>query len=107
MNELTDLERAAIDLVARENWPDFQPDALRVLKRENTGAGRYTYLSDEREQVLPDGMYSAQGRMIALPSVSNGMGFVVDVVSSRINYLEIFTFGNNGWDGNEQEWRIV
>ncbi|HEY0464258.1 MAG TPA: hypothetical protein VGC79_08620 [Polyangiaceae bacterium] len=107
MNELTGLERAIVELVARENWGEFRTDALHVLKRENTGAGRYTYLADGYEQALPDGSYSSQGRMIELLDVRNGLGFVVDVANSRISHIELFTFGNDEWDGSESGWKIV
>jgi hypothetical protein len=107
MSELTDLEREVIELVARENWPKFRADAVSVLSRENTGAGRYTYLADGHEQALPDGSYSAQGRMIELPGVRNGLGFVVEVSSSRISHIEFFTFGNDEWNGGEQGWKVI
>ena len=107
MNEPTDLERAVVEVVARENWGEFRTDALRVVNRENTGAGRYTYLADEREQALTDGSYSAQGRMIELRGVRNGLGFVVEVVNSRISHIELFAFGNDEWDGSESDWKII
>jgi hypothetical protein len=107
MNELTDLEREIVEMVARENWGEFRTDTLRVLSRENTGAGRYTHLADGREQALPDGSYSAQGRMVELRGVRNGLGFVVDVANSRISHIELFTYGNDEWDGSESDWKIV
>ena len=107
MNELTNLERAIVDMVARENWGEFRTDALRVSKRENTGAGRYTTLADGYEQALADGEYSAQGRMIELLGVRNGLGFVVDVTNSRVNHIEPFTFGNDEWNGSENGWKII
>ena len=39
--------------------------------------------------------------------VRNGLDFVIDVSSSRINYIEIVTSGNDQWDGSEEEWRIA
>ena len=105
--ELTPLEREVVSMTARENWPNFREDGLRVTKRENTGAGRFVYLEDKHRQVLADGLYSAQGRLIELTGVQNGLGFVVAVSSSRIDYIELFTYGNVGWDGVEREWRIV
>ncbi len=41
------LEQAVIGLVAAENWPGFRVDGLRVKRRENSGAGRNTYLDDQ------------------------------------------------------------
>lgn len=104
---MTDLEREVVDVVARENWQGFRTDGLKVLRRENTGAGRYTYLADGHNQTLPDGSYSAQGRMIELRGVRNGLGFVVEASSSRISHIELFTFGNDEWDGSEEVWKIV
>lgn len=90
---LTPLERDLVDRTARENWPGFQTDRLEVVRRENTGAGRYVYLRDGREQDLPDGTYSEEGRMIEMVGVPNGLGFAIDISASRINYVELFTFG--------------
>lgn len=107
MNELTELEREIMEMVARENWGAFRTDTLSVVRRENTGAGRYTYLADGNEQVLPDGSYSAQGRMVEVRGVRNGLGFVVEVANSRISHIELFTFGNDEWDGSESDWKII
>jgi len=106
-DELTSLERAVIALTASENWPDFRDDAVKVVRRENTGAGRFTYLNDGLGQKLPDGFFSAQGRLIEIPGLRNGLGFEIAVSSSRIAYIEFVTYGNVTWDGSEDGWRIV
>jgi hypothetical protein len=104
---LSPLERALIELIASENWDGFRVDSLVVTRRENTGAGRYVYIEDERNQKLPDGTYAAQGRLLEMAGVPSGMAFIVDVSGERINYLEIAVYGNEGWDGVEGEWQIV
>ncbi|HZN94516.1 MAG TPA: hypothetical protein VFB81_17500 [Myxococcales bacterium] len=104
---LTALEREVIRLTAAHHWPEFHLDGLGVVSRDNTGAGRYVYLEDSREQRLPDGSYTAPGRMIQMEGVGNGLGFVVEVSASRINHIELFTYGNQGWDGVEREWKIL
>lgn len=38
---LTALERAVIQLVADQHWPNFRLDQLEVTSRECTGVGRY------------------------------------------------------------------
>ncbi len=106
-NALTTLERELVARTAQDNWPGFQTDRLQVIKRENTGAGRYVYLKDDREQDLPDGTYSVEGQMIEMAGVRNGLGFAIDVSASRINYVELFTFGNEDWDGIERQWKVV
>ena len=105
--ELTPLEKEVLALTARENWPDFRIEGVRVIRRENTGAGRFTYLEDEHDQQLTDGFYSAQGRLIEVPGVRNGLGFEIAVAASRISYIEFVTYGNVTWDGSEDGWRIV
>jgi hypothetical protein len=104
---LSPLERALIDLAVFDNWHGFRADSLVVTRRENTGAGRYIYIEDERNQKLPDGIYAAQGRLLEMAGVPSGMAFMVDVSGERINYLETAVYGNEGWDGVEREWRIV
>jgi hypothetical protein len=105
--ELTPLERACVELVAREHWPDFRLDGLRVMRRENTGVGRYVELEDLNQQDLVDGTYETRERAIDMEGVRLGLDFAVAVLSSRINHLELVTAGSDGWNGVEREWRIV
>jgi hypothetical protein len=105
--ELTLLERALIVLTARENWPGFRDDCIRVTRRENTGVGRFTYLEDENGQKLTDGFYSAQGRNIEIPGVPYGSCFEIAVSSASVAYIEMVTSGDVGWDGSEVGWSIV
>jgi hypothetical protein len=107
MSELTPLEKAVIVATATENWPDFRVDSVRVTRRENTGAGRFTYLDDAGGQELLDGFYSAQGRLIEIPGVRNGLGFEIAVSSGRIAYVEFVTYGNVTWDGSEGGWLLL
>lgn len=104
---LSPLERALVELVASENWQDFRVDALQVRRRENTGAGRYTYFEDRLKQVLPDGTYTAQEKFLQMDGVKDGLAFVVDISKGAINYLEIAVYGNEGWDGVERAWQIL
>jgi len=108
MNRLTSLELTCIELVAKNNWPMFRVDGLRAIRRENTGVGRYVHLEDELRQQLVDGVYGPEsGRTVEMSGVEYGLDFVVDVSSGRINYLELVTSGNDGWDGVERDWRIA
>jgi hypothetical protein len=105
--ELTPLERACVELVASEHWPDFRLDGLRVTRRENTGVGRYVHLEDLNQQGLVDGTYETRERAIDMDGLRFGLDFAVAVLSSRIDHLELVTAGSDGWDGVEREWRIV
>ncbi len=104
---MTPLERAVVEVVANENWPGFRVDCLRVNKREDTGVGRYVHFDDSCQQVLADGSYGAQGRVVEMQGIKHGLYFVIEVSSSRIDYLEIVTGGSDCWDGVERKWRIV
>src|SRR6266702_7516939 len=101
---LTPLESALVKVVASENWCGFRTDGLRAKRRENTGVGRYTYLEDELKQPLPDGTYGAQGRLLEMDGIKNGLAFVVEVSAGSINYLEIAVYGDESWDGVERTW---
>jgi hypothetical protein len=104
---MSPLEQATVALVATENWPSFRVDGLRVKRRENSGAGRYTYLEDQYKQVLPDGIYAAQGKLLEMGGVPSGMAFLIDVSDGLINFIELAVYGNEGWDGVEREWRLI
>jgi hypothetical protein len=107
MNDpLTPLEREMVRLTAEKNWPGFRVDGLSVTKRENSGAGRYTYLEDAHHQPLVDGLYGVDYSEVDMEGVHNGLGWVVDVSNGRLLYIEIFTIGNYSWDGVERPWKI-
>jgi hypothetical protein len=105
---LSPLEQTCIELIAKRNWPTFRLSGLRVTRREDTGVGRYVYLDDSLNQPLADGAYGPEpGRTIDMQGVQHGLDFVVDVSSGRINYLELVTCGDDGWDGEEREWYVT
>jgi hypothetical protein len=104
---LTQMERTILELVSAENWPGFRTDGVVVVRRENTGAGRFTYLQDLNHQLLQDGTYGVQERLLELEGVRDGAAFVVDVTSKTVRHIEIATYGNESWDGVERGWRIA
>jgi hypothetical protein len=107
MTHLSPLERAVVEALASENWPDFKVEGLIVKNRNNTGAGRYTYLEDQYHQTLSDGTYGTDTKTIKLKGVPYGATFLADVSNGTIYYLEIAVIGNDGWDGNEDGWELV
>ena len=104
---LTPLERVLVDMIAAENWNNFRVDGIHAIRRENTGAGRFTYLEDSFGQRLRDGSYTAQGRLLEIEGVRDGLAFVIDVRDGKLRYLELAVYGNEGWDGVERRWRIL
>lgn len=104
---LTPLELAVLRAVAAHHWPSFKLEGIEVTKRENTGGGRFTYLSDRHRQSLSDGGYSAGSHFIEMEGVPYGLSFVVDVSNHRINYIELVVIGDGSWDGEERSWRLA
>lgn len=104
---LSSIEQEIIRLVALENWPGFRTGGLEVLRRENTGAGRFTYLRDRHEQFVRDRFYAAQGKYIEMDGVPHGLSFVVVASNGRIDFIEIAVNGVYPWDGTERRWRIA
>jgi hypothetical protein len=83
------------------------PSDIRVLSRENTGAGRYTHIAHEGELDVPDdelglGTYSS----FAMTNLHFGASFWVVVESRKASYLEIVLNGPGHWDGTEGEWAV-
>lgn len=104
---LSPLELAIVELVASEKWRGFNPEHLRVLRREDTGVGRYVYFEDQKSQDLADGSYAAGTKFVEMEGIRYGLFFEIVVTNSRIDYLELVTCGGDSWDGVERHWRIV
>jgi len=74
-------------------------DQLHVLSRKYTGVGSYTNFhigassSDTSEQQI------SLDALITMPGVPNGMGAILFCKGSCLHCLEIFTHGDDRWDG--------
>lgn len=72
-------------------------EQLHVLSRQFTGVGSFTNFkcdaaNDRKRHVGFDGL-------IHMPTVPNGMGAVLFCRGDRPECLEVYTFGNEHWDG--------
>jgi hypothetical protein len=83
------------------------PDVINVNARENTGAGRILSLRTNTRVSCQDGYLDMGGRFIEMKGVPNGLMAVVSVVRSGLDQLEIATYGNDSWDGEERDWKII
>ena len=72
---------------------------LEVLSREYTGVGGYTNFLIRDSS--PDAFEQRIGldELITMPSVPNGMGAVLFCKGGRPQCLEVFTFGDERWNG--------
>jgi len=88
------LERIAQD----EPWLQGPFASLHVLSREFTGVGSYTnFACDELDS--QDDPFPGLDALILVPGVPNGMGAVLHCRAKRPKCLELFTYGDDVWDG--------
>ena len=78
---------------------------LRVLRRELTGAGSYTHFAPTPTLAIADG-YIGLDSLILMPGVPNGMGAALAVTSGCPDFLEVFTYGEDSWDGSYSGFAI-
>lgn len=83
------------------------PNEVRVLRRENTGAGRYVDVEAEQRIELDDGFVDLGGQYIEMEGVPNGLMAVARISGHRIHQVEIAVYGDDAWDGEERRWAIV
>jgi hypothetical protein len=94
-----EFESAILERLARdEPWLKGPFDGLHVLSREYTGVGSFTrFVCDDpggRDDRTP-GLRPS----IRLPGVPNGLGAVLFCNGTSPNCLEVFTYGDDFWDG--------
>lgn len=106
MMALSEMEIAVLKATAERNWPGFRVESVRVVRRDNTGAGRFTYLHDDKEQFLRDGSYSANDLSLTIPGLHFGLDFEVVATTSRLDYMEFTSCGEN-WSGSESGWCLT
>lgn len=83
------------------------PTEVRVISRENTGAGRYSKLSSTAHISGPDGVLDMNGKYIQMEGLPHGMAAVVSIRRGAIDQLEIAVYGEESWDGVERRWSIL
>jgi hypothetical protein len=72
---------------------------LHVLSRKYTGVGSFTTFRCDDCADGPAQKDIGLGGLILMPGVSNGMGAVLFLKNGQPECLEIYTFGNEHWDG--------
>jgi hypothetical protein len=101
----TDLLAVLHELYGDRGFP--APSKVRVLRRENTGSGRYVDLDPLECPQLDDGYLDLAGRFVDMRGIPNGLMAVARIQDHRLLQLEISVYGNDPWDGVEHEWKIV
>lgn len=108
-DELSPLEVAIIDVFCMQHGDHGfpTPDRVRVIRRENTGAGRYVDVESDNVVKLDDGYVDLGGKFIQMDGVPHGMMAVAQIKDHRLRQIEIAVYGSFSWDGNENSWSIV
>jgi hypothetical protein len=100
------LERALLavlhELYVSQGFPP--PEKIRVLRRENTGVGRFVDLHANVQTEMDDGYYDLGGHYIEMEGVHAGMSAVIRIGRHMLEQLEIAVYGDEPWDGEEHRW---
>lgn len=108
-NQASPLEKALLasffEMYKDRGFPP--PSRVQVRRRENTGSGRYVDLDSTDVTQLEDGYLDLRGRFIEMTGIPNGLMAVAYIKNHRIEQIEIAVYGEDPWDGEEREWKIV
>jgi hypothetical protein len=98
--EPNEFEKALLSALSQEH-PAIHPfvDNLHVLSREFTGVGGFTNFLCDGAPKDADDVPLGLSAMISMPNVPNGMGAVLWCRGGRPKCLELFTYGNDHWEG--------
>ena len=80
---------------------------VRVIRRENTGGGRYVDIASDERVHLDDGYIDLEGKFIEMNGIPNGMMAVAVIKDGRLTTLEFTVYGGDYWDGVERGWKFV
>jgi hypothetical protein len=93
--ELAILER----LASKESSLRVAVGRLHVLSREYTGVGSYTNFACEDSSANAPDKQVVLDNLIMMPGVPNGMGAVLFCKGDTPKCLEVFTYGDDHWEG--------
>src|SRR6476659_4719000 len=69
------------------------PHEVNVVRRQNTGGGRYVDLACETPVAIEDGYVDLAGSYIEMEDIPNGMMSVVLIQDGRLKVLEFTVYG--------------
>ena len=102
---LTDLERVVLERIGKESKDlDLDISNLSVESRKLTGCGSYTYFRCESSG--PQSTAGLRGH-IKVPGLGVGLGAVLFLKGRDPYFLELYTFGDEPWEGESGEFEVV
>jgi len=114
MNDhLSPVERRLVEEILKQHGQAYygladQIDRLPVIDRKPTVVGSYIKfsLAGAVEDKTINVQLGFDGK-IEIDGVPLGLGCVLLVDAGRLYHLELFTYGNDTWDGNLDNARII
>lgn len=101
-----ELELAILARLAVAGCP-FDAATLNVISREFTGAGSYTTFATPSPPGAEGRSQVGLERLIEVPGVPNGLGAVLWLRGDMPQCLEIYTYGEDSWDGSFAGYKLV
>ena len=112
-DSLRAVERRLVEETLRQHGEVYerladQIDRWRVIDREHTGVGAYINFSvfGAVEDETIDTQLGFDGE-IKIDGVPMGLCCVLSVTAGRMHYIELVTYGEDTWDGNLDNARII
>ena len=111
---LTHLEKAVLEKIASTplnlhlSIEDHLP-YLSAHSREFTGVGMYVYFDDSSPSEilsadLNDKEVFSSRHILEIDTLQYGLGFALSAEEGRLKFLELFTYGDETWDGKYGEF---
>ena len=98
--EPNEFEIAILSCLAdQEPWIHDAIEFLRILSREFTGVGSFTKFKYEDSATQKQDRRIGLDAMIRMPGVPNGMGAILFCKGNHPECLEVYTYGDDRWDG--------
>jgi hypothetical protein len=112
-DRLSVIERRLVEEILKQHGDVYdrlanQIDGLRVVSREPTGVGAYVNFSSLGlvEDEIIDTELGFRGE-IKIEGIPLGVGCVLAVTAGRLDYLELFVYGDVTWDANLNRALII
>lgn len=109
MEEINALETALLNGLV-EKYPSLKSHVphLKVSKRQISGFSLYVYFSyiDFKEEPEMINSLFSNGEKIMIPTLKEGLSYVIDVTAGMIEHIEFSTYKEN-WDGTFGEYQII
>lgn len=98
--EPNEFEVAILDRLARqEPWISESTQRLHILSRKFTGVGSFTTFRCNNSASGSPKQHVSLDALIRMPGVLNGMGAVLFCNDDQPECLEVFTYGDDHWEG--------